>query len=208
MATPLSLVEDDESFADPLAKTADDWNILQITYGNHVPYLDMPRRDDPGGFGYHKIYSQLQLLDAGPTNVGLALNAVTPMGAQYGGANGGKTYFSPSLACFHDLGDGAAIHAFVGQQLEMNSQLRNQVQTGFRCGLAVQHPVPFASYGPDQGLFVFVQALGQYRSDSTRPDVRSTTWDVIPGIHYRLNNACWMSMGFSRYQFLSCVWQY
>ena len=88
------------------------------------------------------------------------------------------------------------------------SRWRDQVHTGFRCGLAVQHPLPFTAFTADQGMFVFLQALGQYRPDSNRTDVRSTTWDLIPGVQYRMNNACWMSMGLSRYQFLSCVWQY
>ena len=41
----------------------------------------------------------------------------------------------------------------------------DQLQAGLRCGLAVQHPLPFTSYNADQGVFVFVQALGQYRPD-------------------------------------------
>lgn len=209
VATPLGLVaEEDPPPEDPFAKAEDDFNAVQIAYGNHVPYLDMPRRRDPGGFGYYKIYSQVQLVDAGSTSMGLALHAVTPMGVQSGGVRNGTTYLSPSLACFHDLGEGAAVHAYVGQQIATNTRWRDQVHTGLRCGLAVQHPVPFTSFGADQGMFVFVQALGQYRPDSSRTDVRSTSWDVIPGVQYRLNNACWMSMGLSRHQFMSCVWQY
>src|SRR5262249_41802707 len=145
----------------------------------------------------------VQIFDLGPTNVSLAVQALAPMGVQSGGVNG-PTYLSPALACFHDFGEGAAVHAYVGQDITANSRWRDQLQTGFRCGLAVQHPLPFMSYNADQGFFVFVQALGQIRPD----DVRSTTWDVIPGLQYRLNNACWMSMGISRYQFMSCVWQY
>ena len=209
VVTPLGLVaEDDPPPEDPFAKADDDSNVVQITYGNHVPYLDMPKRGDPGGIGYYRIYSQVQLLDAGSTNVGLALHAVTPMGVQSGGVRNGSTVLSPALACFHDLGDGAAVHAYVGEQIAANSRWRDQVHAGFRCGLAVQHAVPFTSFSADQGMFVFVQALGQYRPDSSRTDVRSTSWDLIPGVQYRMNNACWMSMGLSRYQFMSCVWQY
>jgi hypothetical protein len=205
---PLSLVpEDDPLPDDPVAKADDDFGFVQIAYGNHVPYLDIPTRGDLGGFGYYKVHSQVQIFDLGPTNVSLAVRALAPMGLQSGGVNG-PTFLSPALACFHDLGDGAAIHAFVGQELAANARWRDQLQTSLRCGLAVQHPLPFTSYNADQGLFVFVQALGQYRPDSSRTDVRSTTWDVIPGLQYRVNNACWMSMGISRYQFMSCVWQY
>jgi hypothetical protein len=205
---PLSLVPDDDPPPeDPLAKTDDELGIVQIAYGNHVPYLDMAKRGDPGGFGYYKIHSQVQIFDLGTTSVSLAVQALAPMGFQSGGVNG-PTFLSPALACFHDLGDGAAIHAFVGQELTANARWRDQLQSSLRCGFAVQRPLPFTSYGADQGLFVFVQALGQYGPDATRADIRSITWDVIPGLQYRVSNSCWMSMGISRYQFMSCVWQY
>jgi len=207
-AVPLTLVpEDDPPTEDPFAKTDDDLGFVQVVYGNYVPYLDMPKRGDPGGFGYYNIHSQVQVFDLGPTNVCFAVRALAPMGLQCGGVNG-RTYLAPALACFHDLGDGAAVHAFIGQELCANARFRDQLQTSLRCGVAVQHPLPFTSFNADQGLYVFVQALGQYRTDSSRTDVRSTTWDVIPGVQFRLNNACWMSMGLSRYQFMSCVWQY
>lgn len=207
-STPLSLVaEDDPPPENPYAKSDNDFGLVQIVYGNYVPYFDMPKPGDPGGFGYYQIHSQVQIFDLGPTNVSLAVQALAPMGVQGGGVNG-PTVLSPALACFHDFGEGAAIHAFVGQDITANARWRDQLQSGLRCGFAVQHPLPFTASTADQGLFVFVQALGQMRPDATKTDVRSTQWDVIPGLQFRLNNACWMSMGISRYQFMSCVWQY
>jgi hypothetical protein len=207
-AIPLSLVpEDDPPPEDPYARPEDDFAGLQVVYGNYVPYLDMPRRGDPGGFGYYKVHSQMQLYDAASTNICLAVRALAPMGLQCGGVNG-PTYFSPALACFHDLGEGTALHAFVGQDLAATARWRDQLHSSIRCGLAVQHPLLLMSNGGDQGLFVFVQALGQYRQDTYRNDLRSTSWEVIPGVQYRINSACWMSMGISRYQFMSCAWQY
>jgi hypothetical protein len=209
LASPLGLVaEDDPPPEDPFAKTDDDLAFAQLTYGKHVPYLDMYKRGDPGGFGYYKIHSQVQIFDLGTTNVSAVVQAVTPMGLQSGGVGSGQTVLSPALACFHDLGAGAAVHAFIGQHIAANSRWREQFHTGFTCGVAVQHPVPFTPFSADQGLFVFLQAMAQYRADGYRPDGRPTTWDVIPGLQYRLNNACWMSMGLSRYQFFSCMWQY
>jgi hypothetical protein len=210
LATPLGLVSDDDPPAEDPSRKADDDDVAFMLFamGNHVPYLDMYRRGDPGGFGYYHIYSQMQLFDAGTTNISVAVRAVTPMGMESGGVASGRTVLSPALACFHDLGDGVAIQAFVGQHLDSCSRWREQFHAGFRCGLAVQHPVPFLEFSADQGLFVFVQALGQYRLDSSHSDLRGTAWEVIPGLQYRLNSACWMSMGFSRYSFLSATWQY
>jgi len=210
LAPPLGLVSDDDPTPKAPFKKADDDDLAFVLFamGNHVPYLDMYRRGDPGGFGFYHVYSQAQLFEQGPTSVSVAVRAVTPMGLESGGVAGGRTVLSPALACFHDLGDGVAIHAFVGQHVDSCSRWREQFHAGFHCGLAVQHPVPFLEFSADQGLFVFVQALGQYRLDSSRSDLRATSWDVIPGLQYRVNSACWMSVGFSRNSFLSATMQY
>jgi hypothetical protein len=207
-SVPLSLVpEDDPPPEDPFARIDDDSGPVQIAYGNYVPFLDMPKRGDPGGFGYYKIHSQVQIIDGGSTNVCLAVQALTPIGLQCGGVNG-PSYVSPTLACFQDLGQGSALHAFVGQELAANARWRDQMRSSLRCGIAVQQPLMMMADSGEEGFYVFVQAIGQYRQDTYRNDLRSTTWDVIPGVQYRLNNACWMSMGLSRYQFMSCVWRY
>ena len=208
LATPLGIISDDDLVEDPSAKTDDDLAFLQVTLGNHVPYLDMFKRGDPGGLGYYKIYSQAQIVDLGTTNVSLAMEAVTPMGVQNGGVGTGRTVVSPGLACFQDLGEGAAFHAYIGQHIATSSRLREQINSGFRCGMAVQHPVPLTTFNADQGLFVFVQAFAEYRMESYRTDGRNAAWEVVPGVQYRLNNACWMALGISRYNFLACTWQY
>lgn len=208
LANPLGLVSDDDPVSEDPTPKFDDFPNVQITLGNHVPYLDMYRPGDPGGFGYYMIHSQVQIFDLGTTNVSVALQAVAPAGLQSGGVANGTTVLMPALACFQDLGDGSAFHAYIGQQINANSRWRDQMQAGFRCGLAYQQPVPYVPCSPDQGLYMFIQALGEYRSDNARSDNKATTWELIPGLHWRMNNACWMSMGISRYNFLSCTWQY
>ena len=207
IATPLGLVPDDDPPPEDGQAVDDDLNFIQFVYGTQVPYFDMFRKGDPGGFGFYKVHSQVQVLDQGTTNVSAVVQAVTPMGLQNGGVGNGPTIISPSLACFQDLGDGTAFHAYVGQQLCANSRIRDQVRSNYRCGLAVQQPL--LQGASEQGLYVYVQALAEPRStDPTRPDSKTTSWDVIPGMQYRVNNACWMSLGVSRYSFLSCMWQY
>ena len=211
MATPLGLYPDeDPPTEDGTTKSGDDdFSFMQITYGTHIPYLDMYRKGDPGGFGFYKVHSQVQIFDLGATNVSAVFQAVTPMGLQNGGVGSGTTVLSPSLACFQDLGEGTAFHAYIGQQIASNANWRDQIHAGFRCGMAWQQPVPITAVSGDQGLYVFVQALGQYRTDNARPEgTKPASWEVIPGVQYRVNNACWMSLGISRYNFLSCTWQY
>src|SRR5260370_33811928 len=81
LGTPLGLVSDDDPILDESPARADDGSV-QLAYGQHVPYLDMHRRGDPGGLGYYRIHSQMQVFDLGPTNVSLNLQALTPMGLQ------------------------------------------------------------------------------------------------------------------------------
>lgn len=207
--TPLGLYPDEdtppEDGKNPAA--ADDGS-MQFVYGAHIPYLDMYRKGDPGGFGFYKVHSQVQIFDVGSTSISAVVQAVTPMGLENGGVNSGKTIMSPALACFQELGDGAALHAFVGQDLCTSARSRDQWQAGCRYGLALQQAVPLTARGSDQGVFVFVQALGQYQTDTVRADGKTSSLDVVPGIQYRVNGGCWMAVGISRYSYLSWVWQY
>ena len=60
----------------------------------------------------------------------------------------------------------------------------------------------------DQGLFVYLEALGRYRVDATQPTGHTALWEFVPGVQMRMNSNCWMSLGASRYNFLSCSWEY
>jgi hypothetical protein len=209
LAAPITIISDDDTPSSGSTFNADDDGLpLQISFGNYIPYFDMVRRGDPGGVGYYKVHTQVQLVDLGFTYVSAVLQALTPMGAQSGGVSNGPTVLAPALAAFHDLGYGAGVHAYVGQNIVAMPGWREQMLSNFNCGIAMQHPVPFTRTDGSQGLFVFVQALGQYHGDGSRGDVRATTWEVIPGLQYRVNSNSWMSVGISRYQFVSWVWQY
>jgi hypothetical protein len=187
--------------------TDDDSAGLLVTMGTYNPFFDMLRPDDPRGLGYYKFHSQMQVLDVGRTSVSLTLQALTPAGVESGGLANGPTILTPAFAWFHDLGAGNALQGYVGQNIHANSQWTDNLGTRIHYGLGVQCPVPGFCPQPDQGLFFFIQAMGRYRCDN-RPDGRASVWEVIPGLHWRLNENCWFSVGASRLSLFTWAWQF
>lgn len=181
-------------------------SILQVSFGSYNPYFELRRPGAPGGVGFFKLASQLPLLDRGPTSVSLGLNALTPAGVQYGGAVSGPTVVTPALAWAHDLGAGTAVQGYVGQNIQAGTRWTESLFTNLQCGMALQCPVPGTAPSGEQGVFFFLQALGNY--DNSRTDGRPALWEVVPGVHYRWSSSCWMSLGVSRYNFLTASWQF
>jgi hypothetical protein len=186
----------------------DDFAGLQVAFGNHNPFFELRHPGDPGGVGYSKLQSQYQLFDLGAGSISLGLQAVTPSGLQAGGLQNGTTYVMPTVAWFRDLGAGTALQGYVGQNIQANARWADNLDSGFQYGMAIQTPVPGTLCEGDQGVFLFLQALGRYRSDALRQDGRPVLWEFVPGVQWRLNPNCWMSVGASRYNFLNCAWQY
>jgi hypothetical protein len=210
---PLGLTDDDDPTVkdDPYARLVlgqgdNSPSGLQVLMGNDNPYFDMRQPGDPGGVGFTRVYSQMRLLETGTTSVCLNLQAVTPAGQQYGGLNDGPTILTPSVSLFQELGSGMAVQGFVGQNLR--PVLRNSEGTGrmMQCGMGLQCPLVEIG-GPDRGLYLFMQAVGRiYEGDH---DGRDYNWAFVPGVHWRVSDKCWFSLGgVSRFSLLTCSWQF
>jgi hypothetical protein len=179
-----------------------------VSVGSYNPYLGWRRPREPGVLGYSKFSSQVQILDLGETSVCVGLQALAPSGLEAGGRGQGPILVTPSLAWFHDLGDGVALHGFVGQDLQANSRLRENLDAGWCCGLAWQYPLAFGEDNPDQAVFFFVQGLASYRAEFERQTGPNMFWEVVPGIHWRVNTDCWLSIGASRRSLVTWSWQF
>jgi hypothetical protein len=184
-----------------------DPDVIQFNVGTYNPYLDLRLPGDPGMRGYYKVHSQFQLLDAGTTSLCLNLQAYTPAGQQVGGVATGPSYVLPGLACFHELGYGAALQGYFGQNIQANSHWTD-LTPNFQYGMALQYAIPGMRTSSERGWYVFFEALGRYRSDATQPNGRNQMWEFVPGVQMRLNSNCWMSVGASRYNFLTASWKY
>lgn len=209
---PLGLTDDDDPALkdDPYARLVlgqgdNTPSSLQILMGSDNPYFDMRQPGDPGGVGFYRVYSQMQVLETGRTSMCLNLQAITPMGQQYGGLNNGPTILTPSVSLFQELGKGMALQGFVGQNVR--PMLRNSDAVGrtVQCGMGVQCPL-LEIGGPDRGLYFFMQAIGRiYEGDQNGRDYN---WAFVPGVHWRFSDKCWLSLGASRFGLLTCSWQF
>jgi hypothetical protein len=213
LVNPLGLDSDDDVSPSVAAEASAPENpgepeVLQLNVGNHNPYLDLRLPGDPGGLGYYKVHSQLQLVDAGSTSFCLNLQAYTPAGMNNGGLANGPTTFVPTLACFQDLGNGAALQTYFGQNIQAASGWTDRINTNFQYGMAIQYPLPGTSSTGEQGLFVFLEALGRYRYDPSQSNGHVALWEFVPGVQMRLSSNCWMNVAASHYNFLSASWRY
>jgi hypothetical protein len=210
---PLGLEDDDDAKVkdDPYARLVlgngnNSSSGLQILMGNDNPYFDMRQPGDPGGLGFYRVYSQWQVLETGKTAVCVNLQAVTPSGQQYGGLNDGPTILMPSVSLFQELGMGMAVQGFVGQNIRPALHNTDAMGRTMQCGMGVQCPLMEIG-GPNRGLYLFMQAIGRvYEGD--RADGRDYMWAVVPGVHWRVNDKCWLSIGASHFSLLTCSWQF
>jgi hypothetical protein len=205
------------------APTDDSPNWIQLNVGADNPYFDFRRPGDPGGVGYYRLHSQLQLLDTGRSGMSLALGAVTPAGLENDGVANGPTIFTPAVACYRDLWDGMTVQAFVGNNLRANTRSIGRLERNVRAGLAAQHALPFSPFtndaDTDPSMFVFVEALGRYRFDGTDPSrFQRPPLELLPGIHWRVRENWWISGGLivplsaprpeNNLWQLTCSWQF
>jgi hypothetical protein len=177
-----------------------------VNFGDDNPYFDPRRPGDPGGMGYYRIFSQMQLLDTGSTSVCLGMKAWTPASISDGGTGEGHTFLAPGLGVFQDLGYGTGLHGYVGQQVcaDLHGGTR---QSALECGMALQCPVPGLVEPTNNGVFLYVQALGRYGCQNYN-DAREMELDLVPGVHWRVSDNFWMSLGASHGGLLTCAWQY
>ena len=203
LVTPLGLEDDD--FGKSKLDEDDPLPGILMQVGNDNPYFDRRWPGQPGGPGYYRVHSQMQMFDLGSTSMCLGLDAWTPAGLQWGGLGNGPTLVKPAFAWFHDLGEGAALQGYVGQNIQANSRWSDSLSDNLEYGMAVQCPCP-GLCSPGQGVYFFFQALGRYHEGNNSD--RSTTWQMIPGIHWRLTDSFWMSLGAARRGLLTCSWQF
>jgi hypothetical protein len=189
-ANSLGLDEDDLA-GDTPPEPAPDW--VQVSMGNDNPFFDFRRRGDPGGVGYYRVDTQVQLLNTPTTGLAINLKAVTPLGREYDGLSEGPTVVRPGVSLFHALDDGTAFQGFLGKNVHMET-LGSQFNRSWEYALAVHRPLATQERDGLRDVYVFVEALGRYRYDPTTG--ATNVWEVVPGVQWRLNENWWVSGGF------------
>jgi hypothetical protein len=174
---------------------------LAISFGEYNPFFELRRPGDPGGVGYLYVQSQLQLLELDGTSVSLGLRGWTPAGAESGGLQQGPTTIAPGLGIFQDLGDGTALQGYVDQNIHGACKSHGPMHYG----MALQCPLtPWADPG-DGGVYFFMQALGRY---DYLGGMRGQSWELLPGVHWRLSDNFSLSIGGIHSSMLTWTWQF
>jgi hypothetical protein len=202
ISDPLSLCgnDDDPSVDGPASGSGP--RGVTVSFGSDNPYLEPRSAGDPGGLGFLRFYSQVQVVDLGSTSVCFGMQAWTPAGIENGGVSQGPTVLSPGLAFYQDLGLGMGLHGFA------DLSYRTLKQTGqSHVGLAVQCPLHNWERPEDQEFFLFVQGLG-YTGPITGTYDRDLNWQLCPGVCWRVNDSFSMSVGAAKQGMLTCSWRY
>jgi hypothetical protein len=192
---------------------------VQFGMGTDNPFFDFRRPGDPGGIGFYKWYSQLQVFDTGRSGVAVNFQAVTPAGLEADGVNNGPTFVSPAVAWFHELQDGTGFQGFIGKDLRVDqSRWSDHLDRSVQYGMAIHRPVPGFDAASLPNIHVFVEALGRYRTDADGSQNIRTMWELLPGMHWRVGDGWWMSGAVSvplgvqrtdtRLWQVTCSWQF
>lgn len=170
---------------------------MTIALGNDNPFFELRRAGDPGGVGYYRVATQLQLLDSRRTACSLGLQAYVPAGIDSWGVQEGPQVLCPAISVYHDLGDGTAIQGFVSKNVQFDnprqiggSQLRQRIEYG----VAVQRPLMPPGPNRTSNVFMFVETLGRYRY-TPLTGAPLSVWEVLPGMQWRLSETLWLSGG-------------
>jgi hypothetical protein len=194
LTEPVGLDLDDPSpsAAQPAADDGPSW--LQVAFNGDNPFLDLRRRGDPGGVGYYRLSSQVQLFDSPTTCCALGFRAVTPAGREVNGAADGPTFVSPALSFFQALDGDFAVQAFVGKNMRLDVRSQPPLNRAVEYGMAVNRPLTDGVGGQGR-VYMFVEALGRYRYDSTS-DSSQPVWEMVPGVHWQMTDNWWLSGGY------------
>ena len=193
--------------------------VFSLSAGNDNPLFDFRSKGDPGGVGYSRVNSQLQLFDTSKTAVCLGLQAVTPAGLASDGLadNRGTTVVTPGCSLFQELDEGFGVQAFVSKHMPLLNQVGAPVRRDMTYGLAIHRSVTTNPADPLSNLFLSLGATGQQRAENDGG--KTINWDVMPGMHLHLADNWWVSggvvlpVGPNRYENgghwrLTCQWQF
>jgi hypothetical protein len=199
LSDPVGLDQDDTAAPTPSTTaptdSGPDW--IGLSLGNDNPFFDIRRPGDPGGVGYYRVHSQVQLFDTRRSACTFNLQAVTPAGHEQDGLADGPTVVTPSLAVYQELlPDGTAFQAYIGKQVHLAPGWTNGFSRSVHYAMAVQRPLIDADALKLGTIYGYVGALGRYRFDADPSSNNGPTWELMPGLHWQVSDNWWLATGF------------
>jgi len=158
---------------------------VQLLIGNDNPAFGFRRKNDPGGVGYTRLFSQVQLLQDERTALTLIIQAFTPSGLEADGLpeSRGATVLTPALSFYRAITeDGVGLQFCLNRHVGLANPTRQRLDERWQCGLGVH--CPLASNPSDflRSWFVSLEAQAIDRSRGLPGTWAS--WDVLPGLHW------------------------
>jgi hypothetical protein len=198
LSDPVGLDQDDPTppgTIPPVVDPGPEW--VTVAMGNDNPFFDFRRPGDPGGVGYYRVHTQVQLFETTSTGCAVGLQAVTPAGLEMAGINDGPTVLTPAFSLFHYLDDGTGLHCFLGKHVNFNMPLGSRLRHAWQYGVAVQRPLSSTQSEGFTNVYWFVEALGRYRYDpgAAADPSRANIWEVLPGVQWKVSENWWISGG-------------
>ncbi len=197
LSDPVGLDTDDTP-TDPDTPQTDngpDW--INLTLGNDNPFFDIRRPGDPGGVGYYRVQSQIQLFDSRTTAFTVNFSAVTPAGRDQDGLADGPTVVTPSVAVYQELlGDGTALQGYVGKDVHLAPGWTSGFNHSIQYALALQRPLLDPNTLKLGAVYWYFGALGRYHFDADPTTNRAVAWELMPGVHWQFNDKWWVAAGF------------
>jgi hypothetical protein len=138
----------------------------------------------------------VSLFDTSKTACSVGLQAVTPAGLASDGLPDkmGTTVVTPHLSVFHTLDDDAtSVQAFVGKHVPLMNSVPQSINRDLQYGVAVQRPVTTDANDPFRCVYLSVGALGLMKLNDTTTTRTPIQWEVLPGLHYKMNDSWWIS---------------
>jgi hypothetical protein len=191
-------LDQDDHTTPPEARLADDGpDFVSVAMGNDNPFFDFRQRGDPGGVGFTRVNTQVQLFDTQTTACSLALCAVTPAGLEFSGLPDrlGPTVLTPALSIFHTLEEGTALQLYVGKHMPIQNSGTQLISRDLQYGVALQRPISIRDDDLLHNLYVSVGALGQYSLRQDAAARNPVVWGVLPGLTYKMADNWWISGG-------------
>jgi hypothetical protein len=166
-----------------------------LTLGTDNPYFDFRLPGDPGGVGYYRANTQYQLYESASTHVSFNLEAATPAGLETPGVTGGPTILTPAMAYFQEMESGAAVQAFVGKHIGARPGWSDGLERSVHYGVALEQPLFSGPADSGKNVYMFLEALGHSRLVTYTGQSPAPCWRLLPGVHWRVTENCWMSGG-------------
>ncbi|MFQ3649181.1 MAG: hypothetical protein SNJ75_02525 [Gemmataceae bacterium] len=158
---------------------------VQLLIGNDNPAFGFRRPHDPGGVGYTRLFSQVQLFEDQRTTCSLVLQAFMPSGLEGEGLpeSRGATVVAPALSLYHSLSDeGLGLQLCIHRNVGVSNPTRQALSEHWQYGVGFHFAPASGELDRLRCWYISLEAQGIYRGERILSG--PITVDLLPGLHW------------------------